>query len=180
MPEPAARGPTAVARSVAIIFVTFNILYFAGAIPPLPLALKDAGIYHSIVRLPEPGFAYRITVEPQPWYDFIHRYNTDFHYGAGERAYAWSAVFAPNGFSTTILHEWQRYDAVLEEWITTNTVQIPILGGRDGGFRTYSFKEGLTTGKWRVNVLTRYGQLIGRISFTAIEGKPPALVELTK
>ncbi|MDO8514402.1 MAG: DUF2914 domain-containing protein [bacterium] len=180
VPEPVARDRTAVARAVAIIFVTFNILYFVGAIPPLPLALKDAGVYHSITRLPEPGFAYRITAEPKLWYDFIHRYNSNFHYVAGERAYAWSAIFAPTGFSTTIVHEWQSYDVARGEWTTTNTVQIPILGGRDGGFRTYSFKTGLSAGEWRVNVLTIYGQLIGRISFTVIEGEPPALVELTK
>ena len=177
VPEPATQGRTIVARSVAIIFVTFNVLYFVGAIPPLPLALKDAGVYHSITRV---AGEYHVSEEPRAGYDIIHRYNTDFHTGGGGRAYAWSAIFAPTGFSTSILHEWQYYDEAQKEWVSKSTVEISIRGGRDGGYRTYSFKDDLAQGDWRVNVLTKYGQLIGRISFTTIEAEIPALVEVVK
>lgn len=177
VPEVIARDRTAVARYVAIIFLTFNILYFAGAIPPLPLALKDAGIYHNVMRA---GNDYSLTTEPLPWYDFLLRYNPEFHYTTDESAYAWSATFAPTGLATIILHEWQRYDEIQKEWITTDTVRFSIVGGRDGGYRGYSIKTGLTPGAWRVNVLTRYGHLIGRISFTAINTPARALVEVVK
>ena len=33
---------------VLVIFVVFNALYFLNIIPPVPLSLKDSGIYHSI------------------------------------------------------------------------------------------------------------------------------------
>ncbi len=153
-----------VARSIAIIYVLFNVLYFTNAIPPLPLALKDAGIYHGISKKSEGG--YTVLEELVPWYEAYLRYNTSFHLQQGSTAYAFSAIFAPSGLSTVILHEWQRYDDVLGAWVTTDTLRFPITGGRDGGYRGYTIKT-VTPGKWRVNVITQSGRLIGRLSFAA-------------
>ena len=155
---------TRVARTIAVIYLVFNTLYFTGAIPPLPLALKDAGVYHAVTRTPSGG--YSLMGEPVPWYDILARYNSTYQVRSGENAYAYSAVFAPSGLSITILHEWQRYDEVSKRWVTTDTVAFPIYGGRDGGYRGYSIKSAITPGPWRVNVITQDGQLIGRISFT--------------
>jgi len=170
---------TSIARTVAAILVVFNVLYFTNAIPPLPLALKDAGIYHSVSR--ESGGVYKLLEEPVPWYKKYLRFTTRFHHQAGESAYAYSAIFAPSGLSTLILHEWQRYDQTREEWITEDTVRFPIVGGRDGGYRGYSIKAGITPGKWRVNVVTQSGQLIGRILFSVIDVPgAPLLKEVLK
>ena len=174
VPETVLQERTRIARSIAVIFVVFNILYFTNAIPPLPLALKDAGVYHGVTRLSDGS--YRLLAEPVPWYEAYLRYNTLFHRAAGTNVYAYSAIFAPTGLSTIILHEWQRYDEALEGWVTTNTEQFPILGGRDGGYRGYSIKAGIASGEWRVNVITQYGQLIGRISFTVVD--TPAVTPL--
>ena len=177
MPELVKRERTRLARSIAVIFVAFNVLYFSNAIPPLPLALKDAGVYHSIVKS---GSAYTLMGEPLPWYESFFPYNTAFHRAPGEGAVVWSAVFAPSGLTTVILHEWQRYDEATRTWITTNIEQFPIAGGRDGGYRGYSIKADLTPGPWRVNVITRYGQLIGRISFAVVDvAVPVPLVQST-
>jgi len=175
MPEIATHR-TRVARTIAAIFILFNISYFTGVIPPLPLALKDAGIYHSVTRLPEGG--YQVTGESVPWYEVFLRYNTTYHVRSGENAYAYSAVFAPSGLTVVVLHEWQRYDEGNKTWYTTDTVAFPIHGGRDGGYRGYSIKNGITEGRWRVNVVTVYGQLIGRISFSVVPGAPPLPLEV--
>lgn len=178
-PEIVLRERTRVARSIAVIFFVFNILYFTNAIPPLPLALKDAGVYHGVTRLS--NGSYQLLAEPVPWYESYLRYNTLFHHVQGGSAYAYSAIFAPSGLSTIILHEWQRYDTETEAWITTNTERFPILGGRDGGYRGYSFKTNISSGKWRVNVITQHGQIIGRISFMVVDAPAMApLEELVK
>ena len=178
VPELVRVNRTTVARSIAVIFVVFNALYFLGAIPPLPLALKDAGVYHSIVH--EPDGSYLLSGEPLPWYEAYLRYNTVFQAAPGESAYVYSAIFAPSGLSTIILHEWQRYDVATKRWVTTDTLRFSIQGGRDGGYRGYSLKTGITPGAWRVNVITQYGQLIGRVSFTVTSAQAPApLVEST-
>jgi hypothetical protein len=36
--------------TIGLIYVTFNFFYFANIIPPIPLSLKDLGIYHNIIR----------------------------------------------------------------------------------------------------------------------------------
>ncbi len=178
VPEIVRREKTRVARSIAIIFVIFNILYFSNAIPPLPLALKEAGVYHSIVHNVPSG--YTLTYEAVPWYEAYLRYNTIVHVAPGEKIYVWSSVFAPSGLSTLILHQWQHYDDSAHAWVTTSTVSFPIIGGRDGGYRGYSLQYGLAPGAWRVNVITQYGQMIGRVSFTVINvTEPVPLSEMT-
>lgn len=156
-------------RTVAIIiaiFAIFNTLYFADLIPPVPIALKEAGVYHKVVRTPAGD--YELSAEPVPWYESYLRYNTAYHMTSKEGVYVYSAIFAPSGLSTGILHQWQYHDDVTDTWIEAGTVRFAITGGRDGGYRGYSFKSAPVPGRWRVNVITRYGQLIGRISFTVV------------
>ena len=171
MPELLKRERTRIARIIAAIFIAFNVLFFSNAIPPLPLALKSAGIYHSVARTQDGIF--HLGAESEPWYSHYLPHTTVFHHTPDGIAYAYSAVFAPSGVSTVILHEWQRYDAASGEWVTASTVRFPIVGGRDGGYRGYSFYKDVSEGKWRVNVITQYGQLIGRISFTVVEVSAP-------
>ena len=156
---------TAVARTVAGIFFFITILYFLGAIPPLPLALRDVGVMHSIQRS---GDVYTVTYEPRSWYELYLRYKQEFHQAPGEAVSVYTAIFAPSGISTNIIHEWQRFDEANGDWITESTVNFPINGGREGGYRGYSLKRDVTPGEWRVNVMTGYRQLIGRVAFLVV------------
>lgn len=162
-----------VARALTILFLMFNLLYFTNAIPPLPLALKEAGVYHSVVRA---GEDYVLQAEPVPWYKRYLLYNTQFHRMAGKPVYVYSAIYAPTGLSTPVLHQWQhkKEDG---QWITESVVPFTISGGREGGYRGYSTKNSLQEGKWRVNVLTNSGQIIGRVSFTVLAASTTPLVE---
>ncbi|MDO8521710.1 MAG: DUF2914 domain-containing protein [bacterium] len=171
MPEHVRTHRTEIARSIAIIFVTFNILYFSNAIPPLPLALKEAGVYHGVVKQ---GDEYLLSAEPVPWYESYLRYNTVYHKTAGETVFIYSAVFAPSEFSTTILHEWEFYNEKTGAWVKTATFGFPLTGGRDGGYRGFSMRENLDAGTWRVNVKTGNGLIIGRIAFTVEDVSSPA------
>lgn len=166
MPEWFAASRTRIARIIAVIFIAFNALYFLNLIPPLPLSLKDAGVYHSVVR---EGREYVLGAEPLPWYRSFLNYNTTYHRVPGEGAYVFTAVFAPTGLSTRIVHEWQRYDEEAGEWYTVSSVRFTIQGGGDYGFRGYSQKTSLAAGDWRVNVKTQHGQLIGRVNFAVVD-----------
>ena len=178
VPERAVPERTKVARRVAVIFVVFNILYFTGAIPPLPLALKEAGVYHGIARA---GDEYHLFYEPLPWYQQYLNYNTVFHRTENEPAYVYTAIFAPSGLSVTVFHEWQYWGDREGAWVTAETVPFYIVGGRDGGYRGYSVKSGLEPGSWRVNVITQYGQTIGRVSFQVVDvPSPVAIQEVTR
>jgi hypothetical protein len=67
-----------------------------------------------------------------------------------------------------IIHEWQYYDEVQKKWITDFVIKLPVIGGRDSGFRTYSERSDLATGKWRVNIKTEQGQTIGSLRFNVL------------
>lgn len=154
---------------ILVIFLVFNGLYFANIIPPVPLSLKSAGIYHSIAPLDTPGDSgaiYAATYEPKKWYEFWRDTADDFNIAEGQPAYCFSAVFAPGELSTPIYHRWEYLYPQTGKWITTGIVQFPINGGREEGYRGYSKKQVLTDGEWRCSVETSSGQVIGRITFT--------------
>lgn len=167
--------------AVAAVYAVINGLYFADIIPPLPLSLKEAGVLHAVER--QSDGSYLLAAEPRAWYEEYLRYETTYHQSATSTApvYVWSTIFAPTGLSTTIEHQWQRYDETARAWVTTDSVLFPITGGRDGGYRGYTAKAGITPGKWRVNVFAEDGKLITRIGFTVVKtNDPPALVEVAR
>ena len=176
-PEIEKQERTKSARSIALIFFLINTSYFTNVIPPLPLALKDAGVYHALSRTQNGDYA--LSGESIPWYQRILPGSETFHRASGESAIVFTSIFAPSGLSTPILHEWQTYDEMAKKWITTNTVSFTINGGRDGGFRGYTQKSGLVAGKWRVNVITPSGLIVGRVTFTVVDGTTPQTLVTT-
>lgn len=156
------------------IFFAINIFYFTNITPPLPLSLKDAGVYHSVKRTP--GGEYAVQYEPRKWYQFYKSYNDSFHLTEGGAVYFYSAVFAPTALGTHILHRWWYYDEIAEEWRETDKVRFPIVGGADGGYRGFSTKSVVVPGMWRVDVITERGQVLGRETFMIIKTEDsPAL-----
>lgn len=149
-------------RTFATIFFMFNVLYFANVIPPLPLALKEAMVAHSVSRS---NGQYHIEAEPLEWYQRYLQYNNVFHKMPGETVYVFTSVFAPTKLSTTIKHEWQYYDPEWKAWLDKGEVSFPIQGGRDGGYRGYTLQDMTNPGKWRVNVRTADDRLIGSVTF---------------
>ncbi len=158
-----------IARNIGAILLVFNVLYFTNAIPPIPLALKEAGVFHSVTRT---GGSYRLEAEPLAWYQQYLNYNTTFHRAPGERIYVFSAIYAPPGLSTTIVHDWEYYDEVMQDWVLQSSVSFPISGGREGGYRGYSILNDAEGGKWRVNVKNG-NKLIGRVSFVVEDVERP-------
>jgi hypothetical protein len=139
-----------------------NFLYFTNLIPPIPLSLKDAGVYHSILK--NENGNYTVTYEDYGWKGYFNLY-PNFKETAGSPVYAYSAIFSPKNLNLTIVHEWQYYDKTKNKWITDFVINLPVVGGRDGGFRTYSERSNLAPGKWRVNIKTTLGQTIGHLRF---------------
>jgi len=163
-----------VAAGIGGIYIVFNVLYFTNIIPPIPLSLKDAGIYHSLMR--DANGNYDVQYEPQGWKSYFTTYDL-YHYVQGDTVYAYSSVFSPTDININIVHQWQYFDTTTNKWTDSDRVVLSLVGGRDGGFRTYSEKSDLTPGLWRVNIQTMQGQLIGRIKFdVVISNTEPALV----
>ncbi len=164
-------------RNIAGIFVVMNVLYFTNIIPPVPLSLKEAGVYHAVVRTQG---GYFVSREIMPWYKRFLRQEV-VHIRADEPMYFYSAVFAPTRLNTDIVHHWQYFDKKSGSWITGAKILFPIVGGGDGGYRGYSFKNAVLPGLWRIDVETSRGQVLGRATFfVALVERLPALETIKK
>ena len=160
------------------ITIIINFLYFTNLIPPIPLSLKDAEVAHSISK--NSNGDYDMTYQDYGWKGYFNLY-PEFTETPGSTVYAFSAIFSPNGLDTTIIHEWQYYDETQKKWLTEQTIPLPVVGGRYGGFRTYSLRSNPTPGKWRVNVKTVEGQTIGSLRFSVVQSDTlPVLSTETK
>lgn len=149
---------------VSTVFVFMNVLYFGNIIPPIPLSLREAGIYHSITKT---DGEYLLQGETESWIDrFLPGQNV--HITVGETLYAYTAIFAPTDLNTLIVHDWQFYDEATGDWVSQGKYSFNIAGGRQDGFRGYSQKSAIKPGKWQVLVETPRGQVLGRIPFTII------------
>lgn len=151
--------------SILGIFVTMLLFYSLNIIPPIPLALRDTGVFHSLQRS---GNVYRVEAEKRSILERIIPGQT-IHVRNGESIYVYSAIFAPSQLNTRIVHHWQYYNKDQHKWITRDKPSFPLTGGRQAGYRGYSLSSNLTEGKWRVDVETERGQVIGRIKFTVSE-----------
>ena len=111
---------------------------------------------------------YSVTKEVREWNDFSDKWNNTYYKWPGEKIYFYASVFAPTGLETVITHQWQKYDEVQGRWIKVSRVDYDIKGGRDGGYRGYSFLSQATDGEWRVDVLSKTELLIGREDFEVV------------
>jgi hypothetical protein len=148
---------------LAVIFIVFGgmyFLYFANIIPPMPLSLREAGVYHSVVKQ---GNDYKLMGEKENLVDKFIPGQT-IHITQRQRVYIYTAIFAPADLNARIYHHWQYYNESVGEWITISRPWFQIVGGRDGGFRNYSYSM-VKEGRWRVYAETERGQVIGRIKF---------------
>lgn len=150
---------------IAGIFIIVNSLYFLNVIPPIPLSLKDGGVYHSIMK--DVNGNYVVRHEKRDWRAHVKLY-PDLHLTASDPAYVYSAIFLPPLLNTTIVHDWQRDDPETGEWSDSERIILPVAGGREGGFRTYSMKTKMLPGHWRVTVATLKGEVIGRVRFNVV------------
>jgi hypothetical protein len=162
-----------IAYGMAIVTLLINLFYFLKVFPPLPLVLTEAGVYHDVKRL-DGDFQVAAEEVPARWRDLFGDYQV-MHIQHGGKLYLFSAVFAPRGLATHIVHEWQWLDPADRSWTTQQRVGVAIRGGRANGFRFYSVKTAPQPGQWRVNIETADGRAIGRVRFSVEEqAVPPA------
>ncbi|NBD73668.1 DUF2914 domain-containing protein [Patescibacteria group bacterium] len=168
-------APTRVTRAyrstiVAVVGIclAFQGLYFTNILPPIPLSLKFIGAFHDVENT---GAGYRVTYEKPAWWEFWRESDTVIHWQEGEALHCFASVFAPTDLTTRIQHRWQyQTDA---GWHDRGTIPYRIIGGRDGGYRGYTFAENVADGRWRCRVETDRGQLIGLRTFRVEVGEQP-------
>jgi hypothetical protein len=139
---------------VAAVLSLFLVWFARGLVPPAPLFLARSVVARDVADL-EP-------VDPAEGQ--VLSSATVLEWG---QLAAYTAVYAPAGVRQIIRHAWWRDRTMLAHV----SLPTPVQGGRLEGFRTYSRYTDLkppVAGRYRVDVLTASGQLIGRLRFTVI------------
>lgn len=150
------------------------LLHFFNAIPPVPLVKKQMMIAHRVERA---GPVYLVTIERRPLLERWRPSGPVHHYSGG-RIYCFTSIFAPRGLDTVLRHRWQKYDPGSGEWVTMSTVSFPVAGGRQGGYRGYSWKQNVSPGEWKVRAEIESGATIGVLRFRVERGEPGSLKQI--
>lgn len=160
--------------AVWLIFAGLNWLYFANIIPPIPLALQNMLIAHQVEHQSTGNFL--VSYEKPKWYHFFNDFNPTYRRFGNEPVYVFTAIYAPAELKTEISHQWEFYDELQDRWVTASRLQYQIFGGREQGFRGFSFKTNTQPGRWRVTVRTKNGQILGRTKFKIVPADSPSEV----
>ncbi len=133
-----------------VVAALIALAYVLDVIPPVPLVKRDIQVG---VALNKVAGEYVIQQDKAPWWIFWRSTLDSVHINAGDKVYCVSAVFAPAGLEAKLYHRWQRYDAK-KGWQTMSRIGFSLAGGRNNGFRGYTYKQNVAYGKWRVIVET--------------------------
>ncbi len=167
---PDVRAYPGIAGIVLGLFALLHLFYIQNWIPPVPMAIRDSGIYRGMQR-DKDTFAFKYA--RPAWYAFWQDYDRTFSYSPGDTVYCFSAVFAPTAFDTKVAHIWYRFEEADQQWAPRDTIPFRVLGGRDDGFRGYTMKRFVEPGAWRVDVKTEHMRTLGRIHFDIVETGVP-------
>jgi hypothetical protein len=155
--------PASIAPSIAVA-VILTTLHAFNFIPPVPLVKKEMIVAHDVRRS---GSSFAVEREPAGWRVWRSS-SPDFHLAPGGRVYCFTSVFVPPGIETTIRHRWERHDDRRGEWTNAGVVPFRISGGREAGYRGYTFKRSVQPGRWRVIAESESGAAIGVLHFEVV------------
>lgn len=148
------------------IYFLINTLYFLNFIPPVPLALDTAFVAHDVKKV---GDEYVITYDRSSKYKFWRDNNDSFLHQPGSNIYVYTSIFSPTNFKKSVLHRWKWFSPHTNQWEIIDDIPFDITGGRDKGFRGYTYKNNIMTGRWRIDVLTIDGMVLGVVNFTVTQ-----------
>ncbi|MFT7483335.1 MAG: hypothetical protein ACI8WW_002275, partial [Oceanospirillaceae bacterium] len=156
---------------VLLIYATINVFYYFKLIPPVPLALQHGIAAHHVQVVKN---KYLVTYETDEWYIFWREHQLQLSHKPGENVYAFTSIFAPTDIKKEIFHRWRWYNGKSKKWETADNIGFDISGGRDDGYRGYTYKNNVKPGLWQVKVTTEEGLVLGVIDFEIIRGNEPA------
>tara|TARA_R110002049_G_scaffold268752_1_gene445509 strand:- start:36957 stop:38075 length:1119 start_codon:yes stop_codon:yes gene_type:complete len=167
--SPSTRKEIHLGKLIGILFLiysTINLFYFFKLIPPVPLALETGIVAHNIKV---ENNQYLITYEADKRNFFWRKHKLKFKYNPGENVYVFTSIFAPTDIKKSIFHRWEWFNDTTDTWDIVEDIGYDINGGRNGGYRGYTFKNNVKQGLWKIEVITEEEELvIGVIDFEIV------------
>lgn len=159
--------PGRIAPSWGLAFALFLAWHF-DMVAPVPLVKQELAVGHDFVRGDE---RYSMRVEAAPSWQFWRDQAYTVHVGEGEKLYGVSSVFAPLGVAAALEHRWEVWDG--GSWKVAYRNRFNSTGGRERGFRGYSWVLNPSPGDWRFVVATQDGRSIGVFALRVERGEAP-------
>lgn len=147
--------------TVVIIFTTF---FFLGLIPPVPLSVKEQGVYHKLEKRDSHYYLYA-EMDDNSFWNFG---KTTFHAEPNDKIYFYSQIFSPGRISDKVIVHWFRKNN-MGDWENMDQVPVAVKGGREEGFRAFTFKSNFDAGEWKILVETSSGAEISRLYFDVVK-----------
>ncbi|MFU8802761.1 MAG: DUF2914 domain-containing protein [Bradymonadaceae bacterium] len=167
-----ARVPVKTVRTATAIAALLAVLYPLGWIPPVPLVMENSLVGTSFKRA---DGEYTVTVEPQGLVTRIGLKTPTLHRAGREPVYVLTAISAPKRATAELEHRWQHKGP--DGWTTTDVMSIKISGGRQRGWRAYSFKRNMQPGRWKVQTALVGGAILGSENFELVEVDGDIVIE---
>ncbi|MEQ8240084.1 MAG: DUF2914 domain-containing protein [Cyclobacteriaceae bacterium] len=166
--SPSTRKEVSLYKLVGLVFsiyILINTFYFFKLIPPVPLALDEGIVAHDIVKEND---SYIVSYETNDWYVFWRKHRLEYIHTPATNVYIFSSIFAPTQINKKIFHSWQWFNEKTKEWQIMEELSFDAIGGRERGFRGFTFKKNVKEGIWRVKVMTEEQLVLGVINFELI------------
>ena len=144
------------------IYLTINVFYFFNLIPPVPLAMQEGIVAEHIEKN---NGSYMVTYQDG---GFFTNFDKKVHYKPGDSLFVFTSIFAPAELKKRVNHHWQWKNPGTEKWETSDKIEFEITGGREGGYRGYTYKTNMLEGEWKVDIITSNDLILGRINFSVI------------
>lgn len=155
---------------VLVLYTTLNLFYIYKLIPPVPLALEKGIVAYDVKVV---NNEYVVKYETDEWYIFWRDHRLNFSYQPNKSIYIFTSIFAPTDLEKEIAHRWKWYNLESKKWEVVEDIAYEIKGGRNGGYRGYTYKKNVKTGIWKVEVITVKEELVlGIVDFEIVNTLP--------
>jgi hypothetical protein len=156
-----------VARHAAIpaygVQLAFLLVYALRIAPPVPLAVKEMGIYHDVQRAPG---GRRLLQQKRGW-KFWQKGDQDFLERDGDKVWCFARIFAPAHFRDRLDIVWYRDDPQ-KGWIEYHRFASTVAASSARGFATEGYLTHPPPGRYRVEIQSGDRRTMGLLHFQVI------------
>jgi hypothetical protein len=138
----------------------FVFIYSLRIAPPVPLAVKEMGIYHNVQR--EAGG--RRLFHQRPWWKLWQKGDQDFAARPGDKVYCFARIFAPKHFHDRVVVVWE-FDDPKRGWRRVHRLPLGVTQSGARGFATEAYLTNPEPGAWRVSLESEDGRTMGAMGF---------------